>query len=102
MIEISKILADLKGVLFNDVSNSLIHAVHGRSEFFQCPWGFQIPMFLRCDGNNNCGDNADEENCEQDLTQGKRKFVASTIKKNNHRCSVIPRYSSKLEQGRSR
>merc|ERR1711976_858767 len=30
---------------------------------FQCPAGYQIPINLKCDGNNNCGDNSDELNC---------------------------------------
>ena len=29
-----------------------------------CFWG-PIPIKLRCDGQNNCGDNADEEDCEK-------------------------------------
>ena len=29
---------------------------------FMCWWG-PIPVAMRCDGNNNCGDNVDEENC---------------------------------------
>jgi len=31
-------------------------------DFFQCSWG-SIPISLRCDGTNNCGDNSDEEGC---------------------------------------
>ena len=30
---------------------------------FQCPAGYSIPIALKCDGINNCGDNADEINC---------------------------------------
>merc|ERR1719350_1415493 len=35
------------------------------ADFFQCSWG-KIPITLRCDGTNNCGDNSDEESCEKD------------------------------------
>merc|ERR1711971_439355 len=34
------------------------------ADFFQCSWG-KIPITLRCDGTNNCGDNSDEESCEK-------------------------------------
>ena len=34
------------------------------ADFFQCSWG-NIPITLRCDGTNNCGDNSDEESCEK-------------------------------------
>ena len=33
------------------------------SNTFQCSWGV-IPKTLICNGINNCGDNSDEENCE--------------------------------------
>ena len=29
-----------------------------------CSWG-PLPIVLRCDGVDNCGDNTDEENCEE-------------------------------------
>ena len=33
------------------------------SAIFQCSWGV-IPKSFICNGINNCGDNSDEENCE--------------------------------------
>ena len=30
---------------------------------FHCSWGL-IPITFKCDGTDNCGDNSDEENCE--------------------------------------
>ena len=35
---------------------------------FMCSWG-PIPITFKCDGNNNCGDNADEENCKKGNTK---------------------------------
>ena len=34
-----------------------------KSNIFQCSWG-EIPKTLLCNNVNNCGDNSDEENCE--------------------------------------
>ena len=35
-----------------------------KADVFKCSWG-NIPIFLQCDGTNNCGDNSDEENCNK-------------------------------------
>ena len=35
-----------------------------KADVFQCSWG-DIPIAFQCDGNNNCGDNSDEENCNK-------------------------------------
>ena len=35
-----------------------------KADVFKCSWG-NIPIFLQCDGTNNCGDNSDEEDCNK-------------------------------------
>ena len=42
------------------------------ADVFPCSWG-DIPITLRCDGTNNCGDNSDEENCNK----GNKKRIIS-------------------------
>ena len=33
------------------------------ADTFQCQEGFSLPISLKCDGIDNCGDNSDEEKC---------------------------------------
>jgi len=49
---------------FNDCESAAFP--NKEADFFQCSWG-NIPITLRCDGTNNCGDNSDEESCEKVL-----------------------------------
>ena len=57
---------------------------------FMCWWG-PIPIAMRCDGNNNCGDNADEENCPK----GKTPMFYNKLKDSIF-CSDILAYSLML------
>jgi len=50
---------------FNDCESAAYP--NKEADFFQCSWG-NIPITLRCDGTNNCGDNSDEESCEKVTT----------------------------------
>ena len=57
---------------------------------FMCSWG-PIPITFKCDGNNNCGDNADEENCPKCKTP-----MFYNKLKNQIFCSNILAYSLML------
>jgi len=46
-----------------------------KGDFFQCSWG-SIPMSLRCDGNNNCGDYSDEEYCPRSVPPSTKNSVS--------------------------
>jgi len=49
---------------------------------FRCViYGYNIPIHLMCDGINHCGDNSDEENCEE---------TKSTTPKSGTNIEVIP------------
>ena len=44
---------------------------------FMCSWG-PIPIAFRCDGHDNCGDNADEENCEKSSESSDRGMCVNS------------------------
>merc|ERR1712126_215566 len=49
--------------------------VHGRSAGdFQCAGGWSLPISFKCDGQDNCGDNSDEENCQKTGAIGSQTF----------------------------
>merc|ERR1712008_465299 len=46
---------------------------NNKADVFKCSWG-NIPIFLQCDGTNNCGDNSDEEDCNKVTTDAATIF----------------------------